>query len=72
MEYIGADQNQLAEEVLGFLKNMTARQQLEFWQKFRTKHRERIGNTEAPLCPELLKAVDEQIEMLKPLAAVEV
>ena len=58
-----------AEEVMEvmklFLTTKPAREQLHFWELFRTTHRARIANTEAPLCPELLTSVDEHIERLR-------
>lgn len=51
--------------ILAFLKNMDATEQLKFWRKFRVTHRQRIANTEAALCPELLAAVDKQIKELQ-------
>lgn len=40
-------------------------EQLKFWQKFRTIHRQRIAKTEAALCPDVLGAVDKVIEDLR-------
>lgn len=47
-------------------------EQLEFWEKFRQKHRARIASTEATLDPSLLQRVDQRISKLRPLAATEV
>lgn len=55
-----------------FLKARTYTDQLAFWTAFREKHRSRIANTEAPLATGLLKAVDERIALLTPLANAEV
>lgn len=55
-----------------FLNAQSYKGQLEFWMAFREKHRARIANTEAPLATGLLKAVDERIALLQPLAATEV
>lgn len=54
-----------------FLKACSYKEQLEFWKAFRDKHRARIASTEAPLATGLLKAVDERIALLQPLAATE-
>ena len=48
-----------------FLLSKPPREQLHFWQLFRTTHREKIAKTQAPLCPDLLAAVDAHIERLK-------
>lgn len=48
-----------------FLKGKTTREQLHFWNLFRTTHRSKIAKTEATLCPDLLAAVDNHIERLK-------
>lgn len=58
------DSNQLS-TVLAPVKALPAVEQLKFWRSFRAIHRRRISKTEAALCPELLKAVDETIENLK-------
>lgn len=56
--------NQL-DAILAPVKAMPPIEQLKFWRQFRTIHRRRISKTEAALCPELLKAVDDTIENLK-------
>lgn len=58
------DSNQLS-TVLAPVAAMPPIEQLKFWRAFRAIHRRRISKTEAALCPELLKAVDETIENLK-------
>lgn len=55
--------------LLAFLEGRTAMEQLRFWRSFKTTHTRRIARTEAQLCPELLRAVDEQIKNLKHLMA---
>lgn len=55
--------------LLAFLEGRTALEQLRFWRNFKTTHTRRIARTEAQLCPELLRAVDAQIENLKRLMA---
>jgi len=61
-------ENQTFEEVMssldGFIKTMTVMEQLHFWRLFRTVHRDRIAKTQAPLCPDLLAALDKHIEQL--------
>lgn len=51
--------------ILAPVKAMSPIEQLKFWRSFRVVHRRRIARTEAALCPELLKAVDELIENLR-------
>ena len=57
--------------LLTFLDGKSATEQLQFWTRFRETHRARIASTEAQLHPQLLSAVDDQIERLRPLAAAE-
>lgn len=66
------EETHVLDGLLGFLREKSAKEQLRFWEKFRETHRNRIASTDAPLCPQLLYAVDEQIEALRPLAAAEV
>jgi hypothetical protein len=53
------------DDLLAPVKALPAVEQLTFWRKFRAIHRRRIAKTEAALCPELLKAVDDTIENLR-------
>lgn len=62
----------LLEGLGAFLNGQTYKKQLEFWEAFRARHKARIARTEAPLVPAMLKAVDERIILLRPLAATEV
>jgi hypothetical protein len=48
-----------------FLTGKSVAEQIHFWELFRTTHREKIRRTEAPLCPDLLAAVDNHIQRLK-------
>ena len=59
-----SEANQL-DAILAPVKRMAPVEQLKFWRNFRAIHRRRIAKTEAALCPELLKAVDELIENLR-------
>lgn len=52
------------DQILAFLSAFTVLEQIKFWTAFKEKHRERIGNTEAEVCPALLTAVDEQLQRL--------
>ena len=56
--------NQL-DQILAPIKAMDLPNQLAFWRRFRAIHRRRIAKTEAPLCPDVLKAVDAVILQLK-------
>ena len=51
--------------ILAPVKAMPPAEQLSFWRKFRATHRRRVAKTEAALCPDVFKAVDAQIEILK-------
>ena len=51
--------------ILAPVKLMAPAEQLKFWRTFRAVHRRRVAKTEATLCPELFRAVDEQIEKLR-------
>lgn len=59
-----SENNQL-DAMLAPVKAMLPVDQLKFWRSFRAIHRRRIGKTEAALCPDLLRAVDEHIANLK-------
>ena len=47
-----------------FLTSKPPNEQLHFWRLFRATHRNKIAKTEAPLCPDLLAAVDNRISQL--------
>jgi hypothetical protein len=51
--------------MLAPVKAMPPGEQLKFWRRFRTIHRQRIAKTEAALCPDVLGAVDKVIEDLR-------
>ena len=51
--------------LLAPIKALPATEQLTFWRKFRTVHRQRIAKTEAALCPDVLAAVDDTIKSLQ-------
>lgn len=59
-----SETNQL-DAILAPVKQMAPVEQLKFWRSFRAIHRRRVSKTEAVLCPELFRAVDEQIEKLR-------
>lgn len=51
--------------ILAPVKALPEVEQLKFWRKFRSIHRQRIAKTEAALCPDVLAAVDKVIEDLR-------
>lgn len=57
--------NTQLDAILAPVKDMNPVEQLKFWRSFRVIHRRRVAKTEAALCPELFRAVDEQIENLR-------
>lgn len=66
---MATDQDDPIAGLLSFLKGRTPLEQLKFWRSFKATHTRRIAHTEAQLCPELLRAVDNQINELKRLVA---
>ena len=58
-------ENSQLDAILAPVKLMAPVEQLKFWRSFRAVHRRHVAKTEAQLCSELFKAVDEQIENLR-------
>lgn len=57
------------EMLVASINALSPGKQLEFWERFRKTHRERIARTEAQLDPVLLREVDNRIDMLRPIVA---